>query len=64
MRNLYEYNDASYEECIDDLNTILEGLQQDLCVDDYDNNPDTLRRYGIRIQNIAERLEELEKNNE
>ena len=54
MIGLYEYGNASYDECIDDLYETMEFL---------DNNYmdfEALERYGIRLQNIAERLQELE----
>lgn len=61
MRDLYDYDNASYEECIDDLNTILEILSNKLYVDYFDDDYETLIRYGQRIKNIAERLKEIEK---
>ena len=56
MIGLYEYDNASYDECVDDLYKTLNALQNDNWFDD----PETLERRGIRLQNIAKRLQELE----
>ena len=34
MIGLYDYDNASYEECIDDLNTVLEALNEKVGIDD------------------------------
>ena len=54
MIGLYEYNTATKEECLADLEKILELIAED--IDDYE----TLRRRALRLQYIAERLQELE----
>lgn len=53
MIDLYGYDNASYEECIDDLYETMENLNNNYM--DFE----ALERYGIRLQNIAERLQEL-----
>lgn len=61
MVGLYEYDTASYEECVEDLSETLSSIC-DLCDSDYFYNElDALERKGIRIQNIAQRLKELEE---
>ena len=61
MRDLYDYDTASYEECIDDLNECLNNLVNDSFGTFYDGDLGVLERRGIRIQNIAQRLNELEE---
>lgn len=63
MRDLYDYDDASYEECINDLNIILENLSEKVYVDSFNDDTETLERYGERIKNIARRLKEIENEN-
>lgn len=58
MIGLYEYNTATKEECLVDLKEILELIVED--VDDYE----TLRRRALRLQYIAERLQEFEGESE
>lgn len=53
MIGLYDYDTATKEECLADLEEILEHITEDMR--DYA----TLRRRAIRIQNIVERLQEL-----
>lgn len=60
MIGLYDYDNATYEECIDDLNTVLEALNKNVGIDYFDDDYETLERYGERIKNIAKRLKELE----
>jgi len=55
MIDLYGYDNATYDECVDDLYETVNALQND----DWFGNPETLKRRGIRLQNIAERLQEL-----
>ena len=52
MVNLYEYDTATKEECLEDLEEVLNYIT---CYDDYE----TLERYGLRLQYIAQRLQEL-----
>lgn len=52
MVNLYEYDKATLEECVDDLKQLLENLSI------YDGS-ETLERKGLRLQYIAQRLQEL-----
>lgn len=56
MIGLYEYDNASYDECVDDVYETVNALQHD----DWFDDPETLERRGIRLQNIAKRLQELE----
>ena len=58
MIDLYGYDNASYDECIDDLYETMENL------DNNDMDFNALERDGIRLQNIAERLQELEVQND
>lgn len=53
-RNLYDYDNATEEECREDLEETINML-------DIDNDYETLYRRAIRIQNIAERLKELKE---
>lgn len=55
MIGLYEYDNATYDECVDDLYETVNALQND----DWFGDPETLERRGIRLQNIAKRLQEL-----
>lgn len=61
MIGLYEYDSATKEECYQDLNDILDWLDCYL-IGEYDY--DVLERKGIRIQEIAKRLKELEGEND
>lgn len=56
MIGLYDYDTATEQECLDDLYQIIENMQYDESVSD---DLTTLKRRGIRIQEIAERLKEL-----
>ena len=64
MVNLYEYNNATKEECLEDLNETLQVLldynyiYDDNIYDDFDLG--VLERRGQRLQYIAQRLKELE----
>lgn len=58
MIGLYEYDNATHDECVDDLYETVNALQND----DWFGDPETLERRGIRIQEIAKRLQELEDN--
>lgn len=59
MINLYEYDNSSYEDCIDDLGETLLRIEDNLDVDYYSENPEVLERHGIRIQEIAKRLQRI-----
>jgi hypothetical protein len=52
MVNLYEYDTATKEECLEDLEDVLNNISGY-----YDYG--TLERYGLRLQYIAQRLQEL-----
>lgn len=53
MVDLYEYDTATQEECLEDLEELMDNIT---CYYDYK----TLERYGLRLQYIAQRLQELE----
>ena len=53
MVNLYEYDTATEEECLEDLEELLNNITRYY---DYE----TLERYGLRLQYIAQRLQELQ----
>lgn len=56
MIGLYDYDNATKQECIDDLAEIIEYLYNyDLSFID----PDVIEKKGQRIQYIAQRLKEL-----
>lgn len=63
MLGLYDYDNATYEECIDDLRETIEKMNDAIYADSYDEELDVLERRAIRIQNIVKRLKELEKEN-
>ena len=52
MVNLYEYDTATKEECLEDLEEVLNNISGYY---DYE----ALERYGLRLQYIAQRLQEL-----
>nr|DAT76298.1 MAG TPA: hypothetical protein [Caudoviricetes sp.] len=55
MVGLYDYDNATEEECLDDLQEIIEYF-----INGYDlGSLDTLEKKGQRIKYIAERLKEL-----
>ena len=55
MVELYGYDNATEQECLDDLQEIIEYF-----LNGYDlNELDTLEKKGQRIQDIAQRLKEL-----
>lgn len=55
MVGLYDYDNATEEECLDDLQEIIEYF-----INGYDlGSLDTLEKKGQRIQYIAQRLKEL-----
>lgn len=54
MVNLYEYDTATKEECLEDLEELINNITRYY---DYE----TLERYGLRLQYIAQRLQELEE---
>lgn len=55
MVGLYEYDTATEQECLDDLQEVIEYF-----LNGYDlNELDTLEKKGLRIQYIAQRLKEL-----
>ena len=54
MVGLYEYDTATQEECLEDLEELINNIP---CYHDYE----TLERYGLRLQYIAQRLQELEE---
>lgn len=54
MVGLYEYDTATEQECLDDLQEVIEYLYNyNLC------DLDDLEKKGLRIQYIAQRLKEL-----
>lgn len=57
MVNLYEYDTATKEECLEDLEELINYIT---CYYDYE----TLERYGLRLQYIAHRLKELEEEHD
>ena len=52
MVNLYEYDIATKEECLEDLEELINNISNYY---DYE----TLERKGLRLQYIAQRLQEL-----
>lgn len=56
MVGLCEYDNATYDECVDDFNEIMDYLDTYL-INQFDY--DVLEKKGIRIQEIAKRLKEL-----
>ena len=52
MINLYEYDTATKEECLEDLEELMNNITS---YHDYE----TLERKGLRLQYIAQRLKEL-----
>ena len=52
MVNLYEYDTATKEECLEDLEELMNNITSYY---DYE----TLERKGLRLQYIAQRLKEL-----
>lgn len=58
MVSLYEYDNATREECLDDLRAIIEWLSSSFYEDlEYD----ALEAKGKRLQYIAQRLSQLEE---
>ena len=57
MVNLYEYDTATEEECLEDLEELLNNITRYY---DYE----TLERKGLRLQYIAQRLRELQGEKE
>ena len=55
MIGLYEYDNATEQECLDDLQEIIEYFLNGYDLDELD----TLEKKGLRIQYIAQRLKEL-----
>ena len=62
MIDLGQYYKASYEECIDDLNAITNYLEENVMIDDFNDDVDTLEIKAIRLKDIADRLRQLENN--
>jgi hypothetical protein len=52
MVDLYEYDTATEEECLEDLEELINNIT---CYYDYE----TLESKGLRLQYIAQRLQEL-----
>lgn len=61
MLGLYDYDNATYEECIADLAETIEKMNDAIYSDSYDEELDVLERRATRIQNIVKRLKEIEK---
>lgn len=57
MVGLYDYGNATEQECIDDLQEVIEYILYEYNLDDLD----TLEKKGLRIQYIAQRLKIKEK---
>ncbi len=55
MIGLYDYDNATKQECLDDLQEIIKYILYEYNLDDLD----TLEKKGQRIQYIAQRLKEL-----
>lgn len=57
MVGLFDYDTATKEECLEDLEVVLNNIT------DYDDYG-TLERYALRLKYIAQRLQELEQSNQ